>query len=189
MSFHDNSSRGDRGGNRFGGGGSKFGGRSGGSKFGGGGFKKFGGRDGDRPQMHRATCSECSSVCEVPFKPTGDRPVYCNQCFKKGDNTGTFTQKRSEGKGYEDRDFGRNSNGIKSSNAAGNSHNAGANYDQQFAILNEKLDKILGAMVEMANMDDDDDLDDEEDDDDGEEDMEEMGEMEEATPKKRRAKS
>jgi len=33
--------------------------------------------------MHRATCADCQKECELPFKPTGDRPVYCKECFAK----------------------------------------------------------------------------------------------------------
>jgi len=37
-----------------------------------------------RPRrMYRATCSDCGKETEVPFKPTGDRPVYCSDCYKK----------------------------------------------------------------------------------------------------------
>jgi CxxC-x17-CxxC domain-containing protein len=39
--------------------------------------------------MYRATCADCKKECELPFKPTGDRPVYCKECFsrrKTGDN-------------------------------------------------------------------------------------------------------
>lgn len=43
----------------------------------------FGGRTGrDRP-MHSATCDSCGNKCEVPFKPTGDKPIYCDSCFGK----------------------------------------------------------------------------------------------------------
>jgi len=31
----------------------------------------------------KAICAECHKECEVPFKPTGDRPVYCKECFAK----------------------------------------------------------------------------------------------------------
>ncbi|OGH88137.1 MAG: hypothetical protein A3J93_00130 [Candidatus Magasanikbacteria bacterium RIFOXYC2_FULL_42_28] len=63
----------------FGGGGSRFGGKP---SF--GGRPSFGGgRDGGRPMMHSATCSECGNDCQVPFKPTGERPVFCNTCFGK----------------------------------------------------------------------------------------------------------
>jgi len=50
-------------------------------------FKKggnFGGRQNFGPrQMHKATCSECNQECEVPFKPTEGKPVYCRDCFAK----------------------------------------------------------------------------------------------------------
>lgn len=32
-------------------------------------------------EMHSATCAECGTSCQVPFKPRGDRPVYCSTCF------------------------------------------------------------------------------------------------------------
>lgn len=33
--------------------------------------------------MHRATCSECGNSCEVPFIPTGSRPIFCSNCFRR----------------------------------------------------------------------------------------------------------
>jgi CxxC-x17-CxxC domain-containing protein len=33
--------------------------------------------------MHKATCSECGNSCELPFRPSGDRPVFCSNCFEK----------------------------------------------------------------------------------------------------------
>ena len=37
----------------------------------------------DRPQreMHAATCATCGVETQVPFRPTGERPVYCRDCF------------------------------------------------------------------------------------------------------------
>ncbi len=50
-----------------------------------GGFRKR--REGFRPsgprEMHKATCADCGNETEVPFKPSGDRPVYCQECYKK----------------------------------------------------------------------------------------------------------
>ncbi len=34
-------------------------------------------------EMHKAVCSECGQECEVPFKPTEGKPVYCRECFRK----------------------------------------------------------------------------------------------------------
>lgn len=45
------------------------------------GGKEFRSRDRERPQMFEAVCSDCGKRCEVPFKPTGDKPIYCSQCF------------------------------------------------------------------------------------------------------------
>lgn len=33
--------------------------------------------------MHKAVCADCRKDCEVPFRPSGDRPVYCKDCFAK----------------------------------------------------------------------------------------------------------
>ena len=56
-------------------------------------FQRF-----DRPRHHgreerdnsfrersftQVICSDCNKECEVPFKPSGDRPVYCKECFAK----------------------------------------------------------------------------------------------------------
>ncbi len=50
-----------------------------------GGFR--GRRGGFRPneprEMHKATCADCGEETEVPFKPSGDRPVYCQECYQK----------------------------------------------------------------------------------------------------------
>ncbi len=34
-------------------------------------------------EMHKVTCSECGKETEVPFKPDGERPIYCRDCFQK----------------------------------------------------------------------------------------------------------
>jgi len=53
------------------------------------GFQKGGGGFDRGPrEMHKATCSDCKKECEVPFKPTGDRPIYCRDCYSKRKNEG-----------------------------------------------------------------------------------------------------
>lgn len=34
-------------------------------------------------QLYEAICADCSKVCEVPFRPTENRPVYCKDCWAK----------------------------------------------------------------------------------------------------------
>ena len=75
-----------RGGNKRGGRDSRGGGgRDSGSKSYGGFRSDFGSdRSFSRPrEMHKATCADCKSECEVPFKPTEGKPVYCRECFAK----------------------------------------------------------------------------------------------------------
>tara|TARA_Y100000034_G_scaffold77037_1_gene92528 strand:+ start:56 stop:394 length:339 start_codon:yes stop_codon:yes gene_type:complete len=40
-------------------------------------------RDRRDVQMTEVTCSSCGERCEVPFKPTSSKPVYCDNCFGK----------------------------------------------------------------------------------------------------------
>mgnify|MGYP001581892045 CR=1 FL=1 len=44
-------------------------------------------RDGFRSfeprEKHKAICSECKKECEVPFKPTEGKPVFCQECYRK----------------------------------------------------------------------------------------------------------
>lgn len=52
---------------------------SGGGRFGSG---------GDRPrQFFSVICAECGKEAQVPFKPRGDKPVYCSDCFSKKKTT------------------------------------------------------------------------------------------------------
>ena len=32
-------------------------------------------------EMHKVVCAGCGVETEVPFKPRGDRPVYCRPCY------------------------------------------------------------------------------------------------------------
>jgi CxxC-x17-CxxC domain-containing protein len=37
----------------------------------------------EKREFTKVQCAGCGNECEVPFKPTGDRPVYCRVCFAK----------------------------------------------------------------------------------------------------------
>lgn len=73
----------------------------------------------DKKRMFEAVCSKCGKKCEVPFRPTGDKPVYCSQCFDKGSRT---------------------------------SGQAPDQFKQQFEILNSKLDKILQTLTPVVSL-------------------------------------
>jgi len=67
--------------------------RGGGRSFGG---KSLGRRDSGPVTMHQSVCSNCGQSCEVPFQPTGSKPVFCNNCFRD-----------KRGGGRDDRDNSR----------------------------------------------------------------------------------
>lgn len=107
------------------------------NRFGGGrGFRRpsFGKRDFSDRQMHQATCSKCGADCQLPFRPTGERPVYCDNCFKN--NRSSDYNRQND----------RNDRG-KYNNFENKNENKSGVFDEQlkkqFETLNWKLDKIL----------------------------------------------
>ena len=42
-----------------------------------------GGYSSGRREMHPATCAQCGKQTQVPFLPSGVRPVYCSDCFSR----------------------------------------------------------------------------------------------------------
>jgi CxxC-x17-CxxC domain-containing protein len=61
--------------------------------------RRSGGRsfDRERPEMFKAICADCGASCEVPFKPSGDKPVYCSNCFTKKGESGSAPRHESHG--------------------------------------------------------------------------------------------
>lgn len=112
------------------------------------GRRSFGGsgRDQMRSQMHKAVCAECGNGCEVPFFPSGDRPIYCSNCFEKrrNDNGNSGDSGR--------RNFSRpNFDNRRSFSGGGNRDNVRPPSDNgqladQLKSINFKLDKILGVL-------------------------------------------
>jgi len=97
-----------------------------------GGGRKFGGYNDGHKQMFPAICSQCQQNCEVPFRPTGDRPVFCSNCFKKQGGPPARFAPKSFGHKPEFRP------------TQGGSANTGGGVTRaQFDSLNAKLDKIL----------------------------------------------
>jgi len=58
-------------------------------------------------KMYKVDCSQCGETTEVPFKPDGERPVYCKKCYKpknKNNNNNKNFGSRSSMK-YEEEDY------------------------------------------------------------------------------------
>lgn len=109
-----------------------------GRSFGGGDKRQFGnnrGFDRPRPTMYPATCSKCGKDCEVPFRPTGDKPVFCRDCFRE--NGG------GEARRPEERSFSRPQSAPAQNNE----------YKAQLDALTTKVDKILEILTAAMSAD------------------------------------
>lgn len=122
--------------------------------------------------MHKATCDKCRRECEVPFRPTNGKPVYCSNCFEgsKGSDSRRFEGRNDRPNRSEDREMfeavcdscgntckvpfqPRGDKPIYCSNCFGEKKGAGnrdgaplqsqPQFTDQFESLNSKLDKIL----------------------------------------------
>jgi len=100
----------------------------------GGGNRNFGKpRFGnDRQEMFSAVCANCGKQCEVPFRPTGNKPVLCRDCFQN--NRGSDSRRPERGS-FDRPQFNREDNQSRT------------NYQAQFDALNEKMDRILSLLT------------------------------------------
>lgn len=128
--YRDTNRGGDRGGRKFGGrpsgGSSRFGSRDGGGRDRGGIVRK----------MHPATCEECGAPCEVPFRPSGSRPIFCSKHFEGKEPLGP----RPSG----NRNFSKPKFEDKGSN---NTQVMG-----ELKNLNVKMDKLLSALEALIEV-------------------------------------
>jgi CxxC-x17-CxxC domain-containing protein len=121
--FSDRSFGGNRGGSR---GGSSFGGNRGG----------FGGNRNDR-QMYDAVCDKCGQNCQVPFQPTGEKPVYCSNCFEKTSGREGGSERSFSG---GNRDFGGNNRRFEQRDTKSYQQD---NTRTEIEALSKKIDRII----------------------------------------------
>lgn len=121
------------------GGGGGFNKRSGGKS---GFFKKgsrggsSGGRDHGPITLHEAICDQCGSPCEIPFRPTPGKLVYCNTCFKdkkEGGNGGGFSPRSTPRYESPTRIVPENSMQRENNDAI----------KKQLELLNTKMDQLI----------------------------------------------
>ncbi|MDB5255010.1 MAG: hypothetical protein JWL92_386 [Candidatus Nomurabacteria bacterium] len=114
-------------------------------------FNKFGGDRGDRPaMMHKATCAECSKICEVPFRPNGEKPVFCNDCFsaKRGGEMSQFDrpQKRDFESSSRPGGFSKPERRFDEPRAEQRPDRRIDDLKQQVESLNAKMDSLIAMM-------------------------------------------
>lgn len=106
-----------------------------------GGRRDFNNRGTDRPTiLHKTICSKCRKECEVPFRPTGSKPVFCRDCFR--DNGGSDSRRSDKG------NFSRPSFDNRFDNRSRNAESP--QYKEQLEALNIKLDRILKILTPVV---------------------------------------
>jgi len=89
--------------------------------------KPFERREGPRSgrgfsqETFEAVCAKCGQKCDLPFKPRGDKPVYCRDCFRGNDDARPRFEDRHEPVHHVDQ-------------------------SDELKQINEKLDKIMRAL-------------------------------------------
>jgi CxxC-x17-CxxC domain-containing protein len=107
----------------------KFGNRSRDRK--GSSRRSFGGSDSRRVSLHDAVCDECGKNCQVPFRPSGEKPIYCSDCFEK--KGGRDSSRSRDRKGSSRRSFGGSDRSM-------------SQLIENIEILNTKLDVIINLL-------------------------------------------
>lgn len=135
----------------FQGGGNGGGGYRGGGGFrggNGGGRSNFRGGDSREVTMHKAVCDECHKECQVPFRPSGDKPIYCSDCFssKKG-NDDRGPRKDFGGDRGPRRDF---NNKPEQSSFSKPVVSVSNDNTKQLAEINTKLDRLVIAIERLT---------------------------------------
>ncbi len=111
------------------------------------GRPSFGPRNSGSVTLHDAVCAECGNNCKVPFFPSGNRPVFCSDCFeqREGGEENSRAPRRSN--------FDRpNFSEKRSYSPPGINRNPDSD-SKKFDLLNAKLDKILKTLNYMINKD------------------------------------
>ncbi len=133
----ENFSRGgDRGGDRGG-----F--RKGGFKKTFGGGYKGGNREDRGPvTMHKATCASCGKTCEVPFRPSDGKPVYCRDCFAGRSAMGGERSFRKDPRTFTP--------SFAPQSAPTQSGPSNSELKKQIEAMSSKLDKLVAAVQELT---------------------------------------
>lgn len=120
-----------------------------------GGFSPRDRNSGAPVVMHKATCSECGKPCEIPFVPSGDRPVYCSNCFEGKRRTGDpsrIPQRNFDPSRPPRRDFDRPSFSdrrpafVPAANNQKVENLSNKEVVEQLISLNSKMDRLLMAL-------------------------------------------
>jgi len=97
-------------------------------------------------EMHQAICSQCGKDCQVPFRPTGDKPIYCSDCYEKlgnNSNSWSYGDDRPQRPSYGDRNSGGNRSFSNNRDFGGGRSFSKPADNRQMEMVAKKLDRII----------------------------------------------
>lgn len=103
-------------------------------------------------EMFDAVCSECGNHCQIPFRPSQGKPVYCSNCFEKveadrdrehGNDRPRFDKPRFDRPNFDRPNF------VRRDKPAAPTVNL-YEVNQKLDALNEKLDQVLHMLTHEA---------------------------------------
>ena len=89
-----------------------------------------GGESGSDFVLHEGVCDKCGKNCDVPFKPTSSKPLYCRSCFR-ANNSGTLDSRPEKPRESFDRPERSSSRDTQS---------------EELEKISRRLDKIMKAL-------------------------------------------
>jgi CxxC-x17-CxxC domain-containing protein len=116
--------------------------------------KSWGNDRGGDMHMHKATCSECGRACEVPFRPTGEKPVFCRDCFaskREGGDRGDRGARPDFNNRGPKRDLGEKPN-LSFAGTDFKSVPANDETKKQLADIGYKLERLLASMDRLMDI-------------------------------------
>lgn len=110
-------------------------------------FSKKRGNDFGRPSMHQTTCDSCGKACEVPFKPTSGKPIYCSNCFEKSqdDSPKKFSRDRNDRNDSGD----RNSRNDRSDRKFASGDSRKRSFDDRSSVMHQATCDSCGEDCEV----------------------------------------
>ena len=115
------------------------------------GKSRGGDRSTDREvRTFKAVCSDCRKSCEVPFKPSSDKPVFCRDCFSAKRDRETKEYKAGLASG-EPKMFGQGKPAphTESTRPSFVVSESSENMKKQIADITSKLEKLTTLVEKM----------------------------------------
>lgn len=105
---------------------------------------RFGGPRPEGVELFDAICAKCGNACQVPFRPNGQKPVYCRACFGNPQNAAgkeNFIRRDAPVRPFEPRE---------SREPRPENNREIADLKQQMNTMSAKLDTILRIVETMS---------------------------------------